>query len=184
MLRAHLPKFALMGLGMLCLAADDATQTVKVRGLTFEVPKAWKSSKPAGTMRLTQFKVEPVEGDTEAAELVLFAFGGGGGPVRANLERWQSQFVGKDGNPPELSTETRKGKNTDVTFAETSGRYVAAMTPGSPEKYDKADWRLLGAIVQTPDTGYFFKMVGPDKTMKAAKPAIDAMIKSLSVESD
>ena len=71
-----------------------------------------------------------------------------------------------------------------MTFAETAGRYVAAVTPGSPEKNDKPDWRLLGAIVQTADTGYYFKMVGPEKTMKAAKPAFEAMIKSIAVAKD
>jgi len=182
--RCSFPKLVVVALAALCVGADDPTQQVKVGGISFEVPKTWKASKPSSSMRLTQFKIEPVEGDKDPAELVLFAFAGGGGTVRANLERWQTQFQDKDGNPPELATDSRKGKNTEVTFAETSGRYVAALTPGSPERNDKTDWRLLGAIVQTPATGYYFKMVGPDKTMKAAKPAIEAMIKSISVEQE
>ena len=39
-----------------------------------------------------------------------------------------------------------------------------------------------GAIVTTPESGYFLKMVGPDKTMKAARPAFEAMIKTIAVE--
>lgn len=184
MTRKALPKLVLVAVAALAIAADDATQKVNVGGISFDAPKAWKASKPSSSMRLTQFKIDPAEGDTEPAELVLFAFKGGGGTVRANLERWQAQFVDKDGNPPEMATETRKSKSGDVTFAETSGRYVAAMTPGSPEKFDKGNWRLLGAIVQTPSTGYYFKMVGPDKTMKAAKPAVEALIKSIEVEKE
>lgn len=164
--------------------ADDATQKISVRGITFEVPKDWKSGKPSSSMRLAQMKVGPEKGDDDAAELVLFAFAGGGGSVDANLARWKAQFEGKDGKAPEMTTDTRKGKNVDVTFAETAGRFVAAMTPGSPEKNDKANWRLLGAIVQSGDTGYYFKMVGPEKTMRAAKPAFEAMVKTIAVAKD
>ncbi|MDB5352945.1 MAG: hypothetical protein JWN86_4192 [Planctomycetota bacterium] len=170
--------------GALMIGADTPTQTIKQGGVSFTVPTTWKSSKPGSSMRLAQFKLDPVKGDEDPAELVLFKFAGGGGSVKANLDRWQQQFQDKDGSPPKITTDTRKGKNTDVTFAETSGRYVAAVTPGSPQKFDKSDWRLLGAIVQTQDAGYFFKMVGPDKTMNAAKPAFEAMIKSISLDKD
>ena len=184
MTRAKFFPLAAIAVGFLLLGADDTTETIKVRGISFEIPKTWKSVKPSSAMRLTQIKVGPEKGDTEAAELVLFAFPGGGGTVDANLARWKLQFEGKDGNAPEIITDTRKGKNVEVTFAETSGRFVAAVTPGAAEKFDKSDWRLLGAIVQSNDTGYYFKMVGPDKTMKAAKPAFEAMIKSMSLAKD
>ncbi len=184
MMRKVTFRLAAVALGLLMVAADTPTETVNAGGVSFAVPKTWKSSKPSSSMRLAQFKVAPVKGEEDAAELILFKFAGGGGSVKANLDRWQQQFQDKDGSPPKLTTDTRKGKNTDVTFAETSGRYVAAVTPGSPDKLDKPDWRLLGAIVQTPEAGYFFKMVGPDKTMKEAKSAFEAMIKSITVEKD
>ena len=164
------------------MAADDGTQKLSARGVNFEVPKSWKDDKPSSSMRLLQLKVGPEKDDKEAAELALFAFPGGGGSVKQNLDRWQTQFQDENGKSPKLITETRKGKGVDVTYAETSGRYVAAVTPGAQEKFDKADWVLYGAIVQTADTGYFFKMIGPKATMKAAKPAFDAMIKSISVD--
>jgi hypothetical protein len=172
--------FAAIAVGLLLLGADDATETITAKGISFAIPKTWKAGEPSSAMRLAQIKVGPEKGDDEPAELVLFAFPGGGGSVEANLARWKTQFEGKDGKPPEITTDKRKGKNVDVTFAETSGRYVAAVKPGSPEKFDKTDWRLLGAIVQTDDTGYYFKLIGPEKTVKAAKPAFEAMIKSIS----
>lgn len=182
-IRRFLP-LAAVTLVLSLTGADDATQKISARGITFEVPKDWKSGKPSSSMRLAQLKVGPEKGDDDAAELVLFAFAGGGGSVEANLARWKGQFEGKDGKAPEITTDKRKGKNVDVTFAETSGRYVAAMTPGSPAKNDKPNWQLLGAIVQSGDTGYYFKMVGPEKTMKAAKPAFEAMIKTIAVAKD
>jgi hypothetical protein len=75
-----------------------------------------------------------------------------------------------------------KGKNVDVTRVETSGRYVAPEFPGSSRTLDKPNFRLLGAIVLTDTTGYFLKMVGPEKTMMAARPAFDVLIGSIQTE--
>ena len=173
---------AAMSLVALALGADEPLQKIESGGVKFEVPKAWKSSKPTSRMRVAQFAVDPAEGDKDKAELVVTTFAGAAGGIDANLDRWKKQFEDKDGKPAEITHETRKGKNVEVTFAEAHGRYVAAITPGSPEKYDKTDWRLLGVIVQTPETSYFFKMVGPEKTVKNARPAFEAMIKTISVK--
>ena len=172
---------ALMAVGVMAVVgADDATQTIKAGEMAFKVPSAWKKERPKSSMRQAQLKVEPAEGDKEPAELVLFAFPNGAGTVEANIERWESQFVGSDGATPKAKVEKKKGTNVDVTRVEIAGRFVAAVTPGAAEKNNKPESRLLGAIVQTPRAGYFFKMVGPDKTMLAAKPAFDAMIASMS----
>jgi hypothetical protein len=179
----RLAAFGVVALALVALGADEKkTQTISARGLTFQAPASWKSSPPSNTMRLAQFKVDPAEGDKGSAELVVFVFPGGAGSVEANLDRWQQQFQDENGRPPKITTEKRKGKNVDVIFVETAGRYVAAVTPGSREKNDKPNYRLLGAIVQTPGAAYYLKMVGPDKTMTKAKPAFDDLIKSIEVE--
>ena len=79
------------------------------------------------------------------------------------------------GNPPKVESKAVKGKNTDVTRVEVAGTYTDPFAGDGP----KPNQRLLGAIVQTNLSGYFFKMVGPDKTVKAAEPAFDAMLKSI-----
>jgi len=173
---------ATIALAVAALAADAPTQTIEARGLTFKAPKAWKSSRPSSSMRAAQLMIDPVQGDSESAELVVFVFPGSAGTVEANIERWRGQFQDKDGKTPKAVTEKRKGKNVDVTYVEIAGRYVAAVQPGSSEKYNKPDFRLLGAIVETSQAAYFLKMVGPEKTMKAAKPAFDELIVSTTVE--
>lgn len=166
-------------------SADDPekTQTVSAGGVTFQAPASWKAEKPASRMRIVQLKIKHAEGDKDDAELVVFAFPGGAGTVEANLKRWQDQFQDESGAAPKMVTEKRKGKNVDATFAEVAGRYVAAVSPGGSEKYDKPGYRLFGAIVETDQVGYFFKMVGPEKTMKAASANFNALIKSIEVES-
>lgn len=172
-----------VAIALISLGADEPPRTVDAGGLTFQVPAAWKSVKPRNPqMRRAQLSVEPVKGDEEAAELVVFAFAGGAGPTDANIKRWQSSFQDAAGKAPKIETKTVKGKNVEVTRAETSGRYVAPVFPGSSETYDKPNFRLLGAIVQTDETAYFLRMVGPEKTMVAARPAFDELLKSIKTE--
>lgn len=159
--------------------AAVAKRTVDAGGLTFEVPEGWKSLRPSSSMRLAQIEVAPAEGDAEPAEMTVFAFPGGVGTVEANVARWRDQFRDEAGNAPPITSEARKGKNTDVTFVEVAGRYVAAVMPGQARRNDKPNFRLLGAIVQAPRATYVLKLVGPDKTMKAAKPAFDELIGSM-----
>jgi hypothetical protein len=177
---------ALRAMGILAAAAmlagaDDAKQVIDAKGLTFEVPKAWKSSPPKTQMRRAQLTVDPLEGDEYPAELVVFAFPGGAGSVEANLERWRKLFKDKDGNPPKIDSKTVKGKNVDVTRAETSGHYYPAQFGGTPDP-DRADARLFGAIVAGDDASYYVRMVGPDKTMNKIRADFDAMLATLKLD--
>jgi hypothetical protein len=177
--RTRIAAVAVMTASVLVLAgADEPLQTIKADELTFKVPSSWKSERPKSAMRKAQLKVAPVKGDTEPAELVVTSFGGGGGGVEANVARWESQFEGG----AKAKVEKKKGTNIEVTRVEISGHFVAPVTPGSPEKLDKPEYRLLGAIVITPKAGYFFKMVGPDKTMQASREGFDALIASITKE--
>jgi hypothetical protein len=168
---------------VLCgLGADAPTQKIEAGGLTFQAPASWKSTPPTSRMRLAQLAVKPAEGDDDPAELLVFAFPGGGGTAEQNIKRWQGFFKDEDGNPPKIASKTVKGKNVDVIRVETSGRYVAPVTPGSPERHNKPNYHLLGAIVQAGGTGYYLRMIGPEKTTVAARPAFDELIASISAE--
>jgi hypothetical protein len=173
--------FVGLAVSLLLCGADDAKQTVDAKGLTFEAPASWKSSPPSGMMRRAELKVQPIGGDDFPGELVVYAFPGGVGSVQANLDRWKSQFKDKNGNTPALETKKVKGKNVDVTRAETFGHYHPAQFPGRSEP-DRADARLLGAIVVTDKVTYVIKMVGPDKTMTKIRPEFDALLATMKVE--
>jgi hypothetical protein len=162
------------------LGADAPPQTIDAGGLKFQAPAAWKANPPSSSMRRAELKVAPVEGDKEPAELVVFAFPGGAGTVEANVQRWRSQFKDTNGEPPRIESKTVKGKNVDVTRVETAGHYYPSQFPGRPKEPDRPNYRLLGAIVETPTTGYFIKMVGPDRTMLAARDAFDQMIATMT----
>ena len=162
--------------------ADDAkTQAVDAGGLSFQAPADWKSTPPQSSMRRAQLKVPAAEGEA-SAELIVFAFPGGAGSVDANVERWQRTFKDKDGNEPKANVKTVKGKNCEVTRVELSGSYHPTTFPGQAAQPDIENARLLGAIVLTDKTGFFLRLVGPAKTVTAAKPAFDKMLGTMKVE--
>jgi hypothetical protein len=160
------------------LGADAPTQTITAEGMKFEAPAAWKSIKPSSPMRKAVLKIDPVTGDEDGAELIVYVFPGGGGGTDQNLDRWRGFFKDK----PAMERKEVKGKNVDVTRAETSGHYIAPVMPGSSERHDKPNYHLLGAIVQSGGLGYFLRMVGPEKTVVAARPAFDTLLASIQVE--
>jgi hypothetical protein len=50
--------------------------------------------------------------------------------------------------------------------------------PGAPATA-KTGYRLLAAAIEGPGGPWFFRIVGPDATVKGAKPAFDAMLESV-----
>jgi hypothetical protein len=159
--------------------AEDGTKAMGP--VTLTIPKTWKESPPSSGMRVAQFTID---GGGGPAELVVYYFGGGGGSVEANLDRWYGQFEQPDGSPSKAKAkrEDRQIGGLDVTTVDVSGKFVAAVSPAAPQgpKHDKADHQMLAAIIQTSQGPLFFKMVGPRKTVSAAKDDWDNMVTSIS----
>jgi hypothetical protein len=172
--------FALPAMASLLLGADTPKQTVDAQGVKFQAPKAWKSVPSTSQMRRAVLKIEPVEGDDFPGELVVYIFPGGAGSVDANIDRWQKQFKDKDGNPPKIETKKVKGKNVEVTRAETSGHYFPPQFGGRPEP-DRPDARLLVAIAVTDRAAYVIKLVGPNKTLTKLRPDFDELLTTIEV---
>ncbi len=175
-----------MVLVLAALGADEpksATKTklVNAEGVTFRVPVAWKSTKPTQRFRKAYVKVDPAEGDKDPAELVVTAFFADGGGVEANVARWKGMFKPEGDEAAEPKVEQRQVRNVEITVVEVGGRYVAPESPGSPKKFNKPGYRLFGAIVPGKSGTYFFKMVGPDKTMKEARDAFDDMVGTITM---
>jgi hypothetical protein len=161
--------------------ADGPTQTVDAGGVEFKVPASWKKSTPRSQMRRAQLSVDPVKGDGEPAELIVFAFPGGAGGVEANVDRWRKMFKDKGGEAAKADVKQVKAGGAEVTRVEVAGHYFPSNFPGQPKQPDRENYRLLGAILLTDQAGYFLRMVGPDKTVTAARPDFDKLIASLKV---
>ena len=115
---------------------------------------------------------------------VVFYFGGSGGSVEANLQRWIGQMEQPDGRSSFEMTSTRgfDANGLRVTVLDVPGTYVAAVSPGSTTRLNKPNFRLLAAIVETPAGPYFFKLIGPDRTVARWDNQFSAFLRSVRVE--
>jgi len=152
------------------------TAPAQASTLTFTKPPSWTDRAAASSMRVAEFVVSKVPGDTEDGELIVYYFGGGGGSVDANLQRWAAQFqTTKD---PVRTSATVNGLK--LSSLDVSGTYVAETRPGSAEHFNKPDFRMRATVVETPKGPYFIKLTGPAKTIDSAGTAFDQFLKSLA----
>jgi hypothetical protein len=158
-------------------AAPASGERLDLQVVTGSLPAGWTSKPPSSSMRVAEIVLPPAAGDGEAGELVAFYFGPGqGGSVEENLQRWLSQMENGD--------EPRREKffvgGMPVTTIDAGGTYSAiSMRPGEPAPGPKANWRLLGAIVETPRGSLFIRATGPDPTMRHQRDAFRKFLESL-----
>jgi hypothetical protein len=127
-------------------------------------------------MRVAEFVVPKAPGDAENGELIVYYFGGSGGSVDANLQRWTSQF--QSTKEPVRTTSTVNGLK--LTSLDVSGTYVAEVRPGSTERYNKPGFRMRATVVETAHGPYFIKLTGPAATIDQAGAAFDQFLQSLA----
>jgi hypothetical protein len=89
-------------------------------------------------------------------------------------------FSTADGGPaPYKAGEMKVGGRT-ITRMESSGTYSpTAMGMGAPPPPPKPDWMMLGAVVPGSDANWFFRCVGPRKTIEAERAGFDALLASI-----
>ena len=161
--------------------AAMATVALHASGLTFAAPEGWRKVATTSSMRVADFALPHVDGDSEDAELVLYYFGGGGGSVDANIQRWVGQMQQPDGRESSAvaKKETRKVNGLDVTLLDLTGTYVAEMSPGASEHNNKPRFRLRAAVIDTPKGAYYIKLTGPERTIAKWSPSFEQFVGSL-----
>ena len=160
----------------LLIALMLAIVSVQTGTLTFTKPAAWTNRAAASSMRVAEFVVPKVAGDAEDGELIVYYFGGMGGSVEANLQRWTSQFQSKAA--PSRTTATVNGLK--LTTIDVNGTYIAEVRPGSTERHNKPGFRMRATVVETAKGPYFIKLTGPAATIEKAGPAFDQFLRSLA----
>jgi len=154
-------------------------------GLAYTAPKAWQARTASSAMRVAEFVVPRAAGDPEDAEVIIYFFGGSGGSVDANVDRWVGQMQQIDGaaskDKARRATQTVNGLK--VSTVDVSGTYVAEVRPGAAERHNKPGFRLRAAVVETPRGPYYIKMTGPAKTVAAAEADYAALLASVKASS-
>jgi len=152
--------------------------------LGYSAPSEWSIKPKASSMRLADFVLPRAEGDQEDATLTLYHFGGQGGDVQANLDRWLSQMTQPDGRPSAERAKTSRLKVNGLTLTvmDLPGTYVAETFPGSSERFHKPGFHLRAAVVEGPGGPYYLKLIGPQKTVAKWDEAVQVFLQSLRVE--
>jgi hypothetical protein len=137
------------------------------------VPDSWQTAANPSAMRIATYRLRPAAGDAEGADVSVAR---AGGSKEANIQRWIGQFddAGKD------TREEKTVRGLKVTIVTVSGTFQGGGMMGGAAAAPHSKWALLAAIVETPGMPYFFKVTGPLATVKAARPAFDAMIASIT----
>jgi hypothetical protein len=169
---------------LITLVSLTVLQTPAAGALRFTAPPEWTSRPAASAMRVAEYVLPKAAGDPEDGELIVYFFGGTGGSVDANIERWLGQMQQPDGRASrDVATRaTRTVNGLSVTTLDLAGTYVAEVRPGSSERHNKPGFWMRAAVVTTPRGPYFVKAVGPAKTMTRWKDALDAFMNSVRVD--
>jgi hypothetical protein len=153
-------------------AAPAAPSGGKEVGWT--APATWSVVPNASTMRKATLKIPRTGGDTDDGELSVIAASGG---VEQNVQRWAGQFGGA-----KPTSEERTPNGLKVTVVSMKGTFSGGMPGMGNAGGPKANYMLLGAIVDLGEEQWFFKATGPEKTMTAAKKDFDAFVGSLKAK--
>ncbi len=144
-------------------------------GLVWDVPSAWASVPNPSKMRKATYRVPRAEGDIDDGEISVMQ---AGGSVDANVDRWAKQF---ENGKAALKRDARTVGAYKVTVVEVQGTLLGTNMPTAPinPTGPKPNWALLGAIVETPSGLWFFKLLGPQKSVAAARADFDKLVMSM-----
>jgi hypothetical protein len=170
------------------LAASVAmTAALSAAGtLKYTAPSGWISKTPSSTMRLAEWTLPKAASDSEDGLVTVYFFGANmGGNAQANIDRWIGQFTQPDGKASKDLARTSAGLSSSglrISSVDVSGTYVAEVTPGSAEHFNKPGWRQIAALVETPGGPYFVKVIGPAATLAKWQASVTAFVASISYE--
>lgn len=160
--------------------------TIADGGFSLRAPAGWQRVQPKSGIVETEFAI-PSEGaaaDGAPAQPGRMTVMGAGGTVQANIDRWYGQFTQPDGSETKTKATTKKLDlaGCKVTLVDIPGTYKDS--PGGPfaggRAVERPDYRMLAAIVETPDRGnHFLKFYGPAKTVAAHADGFRTMVEGM-----
>jgi hypothetical protein len=148
--------------------------------LSLEVSEDWKTVQPRVRIIEHEFAVPSGADEEETGRVTIMV---AGGSVEANVDRWLGQFELPEGGNVKEKAEIKEKKIADLNVhrVDVTGTYKDQRGPFAPA-VTRADYRMLAAIIQTPQHGnYFIKFYGPKETVGKQEKAFDTMLESLKV---
>jgi hypothetical protein len=155
--------------------AAEAPAKFKVGEFSFTRPTAWEWVEVTSPMRKAQLRV-PGANKEEYADVIFFHFGPGpAGGTQANIDRWFRQFREPKDQIKARTEEATAGK-TEISYVHAEGTYMEGM-PGGPQT-PRANYALLGAILESGEGNVFVKMTGPAALVKASEQEFKKLVEA------
>ena len=157
------------------VAGDKKGTVVEIDGLKSTTPAGWTEEKPSNTLRVKQFRLPKAEGDKADADLGI-SHVPGGGSLEDNVKRWKGMFAPPEGKKIDDVFKVDKMKVGDVNihYVDVHGTYKGS----SFEKIEpKPNYRMLMVVFESKNGPYYFRLVGPAKTVEAHKKGFDEWVK-------
>jgi hypothetical protein len=142
----------------------DMAPPSRPSGLRWTAPAGWKEVAGSG-MRVASFQLPKTGGK---AEVTVVALPGDVGGELANVNRWRGQLA----LPPIALTDLPPARATVKTRL---GPLFVYDFVGTGEKRT----RLVAGMIQVRGTMWFFKLMGDEKAVAAAKPAFLKLLEGL-----
>ena len=144
--------------------------TFRVAGVLYDVPGSWGTRTPTSSMRAAELVIPG-----EAGEAIVAVFGGIGGTVQQNVDRWLGQFPEVTDGPTRGTVEA--GGVTMHTIS-ISGTFSASTMMGGTGKPEEGFTVLAAIVTDGPGGPIQIKAVGPKATIDAHMDEWDAMLRS------
>ena len=148
------------------------SNSISIGNLLANVPDTWMSIRPSSSMRLREFRL-----GVAADDATLAIFKNIGGTIDNNLERWSGQF-GYSLSDSEVNIRAENINGMQVSIISILGTYTNTMVFSNATQ-PKQNYRLLGAIADTPDGLYYFKLTGPNTVIMGRTKEFTRFIQSL-----
>lgn len=154
--------------------------------LRWTAPASWSLEKAADSGRYRAKYTVPAQGNSEhPAEVLVTSLGVGAAEgLDAPLQELEADFGGPGAATP--VRRTRRAGRFELRELEVAGTYKFPMGPRLRNRpvaqVLKEGWRAIAVAVVAPDgERWFFRIVGPDDAVQAARSSFQAMIDGLEL---
>ena len=137
-------------------------------------PSVWLWDTPKSTFVTNSYVLPGVkDGDSGVFTITQFETNGGGG-LTANIQRWVAKFNTNQGAPIKPIVGSIIVHGLDSTTVEIRGEYM-----GAGGAWHLPDRTLLVVIFRHTSGVYYFKLLGPTKTIKAHRHSLFTFLEEL-----
>jgi hypothetical protein len=155
--------------------AGEGGGELDLGAIRLTAPKTWTRQQPRSSFVLAEFALPRAEGDSQDGRLTVST---AGGSVQANIDRWRGQFEGKPGRDTQKTLEVA---GLTITIVDLSGTFLDQPGPFAPG-VKREGFRVLAAVIPTPEQLHFVKCYGPEKTIARHAEAFEPFLKTLEMK--